>query len=153
MAKVLGLGGIFFKAEDGDAVRAWYRDVLGFPIEDWGGAQFPHPDRGQVVWSPFKADTVYFEPSTQPFMINLIVDRKHERQSQEQRQPEQEDHRRQQPRDRQSFLHGRIRIGNGRNAGHRRQTLGHNGCKRQPDLSQTRICFTRTRLNRDWSIR
>ena len=74
MAKVLGLGGIFFKTEDGDAVRAWYRDVLGFPIEDWGGAQFPHPDRGQVVWSPFKADTVYFEPSTQPFMINLIVD-------------------------------------------------------------------------------
>ena len=80
-------------------------------------------------------------------------DRKHERQSQEQRQPEQEDHGRQQPRDRQSFLHGRIRIGNGRNAGHRRQTLGHYGCKRQPDLSQTRICFTRTRLNRDWSIR
>lgn len=74
MTGVLGIGGIFFKAPDGDALRDWYRDVLGFEIEDWGGTQFKHPDRGFTVWGPFKADTAYFEPSTQPFMINLIVD-------------------------------------------------------------------------------
>lgn len=74
MAAVLGIGGVFFKAEDCDAVRNWYRDVLGFTIEDWGGAMFPHPQAGYTVWSPFKADTTYFAPSTQPFMINLIVD-------------------------------------------------------------------------------
>ena len=74
MAKVLGIGGVFFKAQDGDAVRDWYRRVLGFTIDDWGGVAFPHPDRGVVVWSPFKADSSYFEPSVQPFMINLIVD-------------------------------------------------------------------------------
>lgn len=74
MARVVGIGGIFFKTQDGDAVRGWYRDVLGFSVEDWGGTQFPHPDRGFTVWSPFKADSEYFEPSTQPFMINLIVD-------------------------------------------------------------------------------
>ncbi|MDO9223736.1 MAG: VOC family protein [Caulobacter sp.] len=74
MASVLGVGGVFFKADDVDAVRGWYRDVLGFVIEDWGGAMFPHPPSGYTVWSPFKADTGYFAPSTQPFMINLIVD-------------------------------------------------------------------------------
>ena len=74
MAGILGIGGVFFLAEDGDAIRDWYRDVLGFNIEDWGGAMFQHPDRGYTVWSPFKADSTYFAPSTLPFMINLIVD-------------------------------------------------------------------------------
>lgn len=75
MAKVLGLGGIFFKAADGAALGDWYRRVLGFEIQDgWGGTMWPHPQQGFTLWSPFKADTSYFEPSTQPFMINLIVD-------------------------------------------------------------------------------
>ncbi|MFZ5670957.1 MAG: VOC family protein [Pseudomonadota bacterium] len=74
MARVLGIGGVFFKAEDGDAVRDWYRRVLGLDIQDWGGTAFSHPDRGAVVWSPFAADTGYFAPSTLPFMINFIVD-------------------------------------------------------------------------------
>lgn len=74
MAKVLGIGGIFFKAEDPAAVRDWYRRVLGFQLEDWGGVAFPPPDRGVVVWNPFEAATSYFEPSRQPFMINLMVD-------------------------------------------------------------------------------
>jgi catechol 2,3-dioxygenase-like lactoylglutathione lyase family enzyme len=74
MAKVLGIGGVFFKAGDGDAVRAWYARVLGFEIAEWGGATFAHPKRGQQVWSPFKADTDYFAPSAAGFMVNLIVD-------------------------------------------------------------------------------
>jgi catechol 2,3-dioxygenase-like lactoylglutathione lyase family enzyme len=74
MAKVLGIGGVFFKVEDGDAVRDWYRRVLGLAIEDWGGVAFPPSGRGPSVWSPFAADTDYFAPSTQPFMINLMVD-------------------------------------------------------------------------------
>ena len=74
MAKVLGIGGVFFKTADGDAVRDWYRRVLDFPIADWGGAIFEHPSRGVVVWSPFAADSDYFDPSNLPFMVNLIVD-------------------------------------------------------------------------------
>jgi catechol 2,3-dioxygenase-like lactoylglutathione lyase family enzyme len=77
MAKVLGLGGIFFKSPDPAKLSAWYRDVLGMKAEDWGGVQFT-PDSGgrqdYVLWSPFKADTTYFAPSQQPFMINLRVD-------------------------------------------------------------------------------
>lgn len=74
MAKVLGLGGIFFKAEDPAAVRDWYANVLGFDIHDWGGAMFDHPKVGKATWSPFAADTQYFEPSQAAFMINFIVD-------------------------------------------------------------------------------
>ncbi len=74
MAKVLGLGGIFFKAEDPAAVREWYARVLGFDVKSWGGAIFNHPKTGKTNWSPFAADTKYFEPSAAPFMINFIVD-------------------------------------------------------------------------------
>lgn len=74
MAKVLGLGGVFFKAEDPAAVRDWYKRVLGFETHDWGGAIFKHPKVGMVNWSPFPADTKYFAPSDAPFMINFIVD-------------------------------------------------------------------------------
>lgn len=79
MAKVLGVGGVFYKSADPDALRAWYRAVLGLDIQDWGGVVFTpdamaaHPGAG-TVFSPFKADTDYFAPSTKEFMINLAVD-------------------------------------------------------------------------------
>lgn len=74
MAKVLGLGGVFFKVEDAKAVRDWYARVLGFEVQDWGGAVFEASNGNQVTWSPFAADTDYFTPSAAPFMINFIVD-------------------------------------------------------------------------------
>lgn len=74
MATVLGIGGVFLKSRDPDALRAWYRDMLGFEIQDWGGAQLWAPGRFYSVWSAFKADTKYFEPGERDFMINLRVD-------------------------------------------------------------------------------
>ena len=74
MAKVIGLGGVFFKVENADDLRAWYRRVLGFEIESWGGAAFPALGRGAAIWSPFPADSNYFAPSQATFMINLMVD-------------------------------------------------------------------------------
>jgi predicted enzyme related to lactoylglutathione lyase len=79
MAKVLGIGGVFFKARDPAALAAWYKDVLGMAFEDWGGAIL-RPDAmaahagAATVFSPFKADTDYFAPSSKDFMINLAVD-------------------------------------------------------------------------------
>ena len=73
MGKVLGIGGVFFKVEN-DEVRDWYAKVLGFEVADWGGVVFPHPAKGYQVWSSFKADSNYFDPSPHPMMINLIVD-------------------------------------------------------------------------------
>ena len=74
MARVLGIGGVFFKTADPTALGAWYKRVLGFPVTDWGGATFEHPAQGVTLWTPFKADTSHFAPSPHAFMINLIVD-------------------------------------------------------------------------------
>ena len=77
--RVHGLGGVFFKAEDPAALAAWYQRHLGIGAQDWGGALFPWRrddtgERAYTVWSPFKADTRYFEPSDKPFMLNFRVD-------------------------------------------------------------------------------
>lgn len=78
MAKVLGVGGIFFKTPDAGALREWYARVLGLEISEWG--MFFTPDMVKdkpgsgTVFSPFSADTDYFKPSEKDFMFNLIVD-------------------------------------------------------------------------------
>ena len=79
MANVLGIGGVFFKANDPKALSGWYKDVLGLDMQDWGGAVLrpgpmaAHPGAA-TVFSPFKADTTHFEPSTKAFMVNFAVD-------------------------------------------------------------------------------
>ena len=76
MAKVLGVGGIFFKPPDPKRLYEWYARYLGMEFEDWGIAFFPKslPANGQTVWSAFPATTRYFNPSTRDFMFNLMVD-------------------------------------------------------------------------------
>jgi predicted enzyme related to lactoylglutathione lyase len=76
MARITGVGGIFFKVADPKALAAWYRDVMGVDVEDWGGALFRTNAEGppHLVWSPFRQDTDYFAPSTREFMINFAVD-------------------------------------------------------------------------------
>ncbi|HWA89032.1 MAG TPA: VOC family protein [Rhizomicrobium sp.] len=77
MARITGIGGIFFKARDPKALAAWYRDVLGLKVEEWGGAMLRTDEPGRpdiTVWNAFSADTKYFEPSTREFMINFAVD-------------------------------------------------------------------------------
>src|SRR5688572_1327943 len=75
MASVLGIGGIFVKSRDADALRAWYREMLGIEIQEWGGAQlWARPERTFSVWSAFRAETKYFEPSEREFMVNLRVE-------------------------------------------------------------------------------
>ncbi|WP_288016656.1 VOC family protein [Blastomonas sp.] len=79
MARVLGIGGLFFKSADTAATCAWYRRVLGLEFAEWGGVVFTpdaaaaHPGAG-TVFSPFSADTDYFSPSEKDFMFNLMVD-------------------------------------------------------------------------------
>jgi catechol-2,3-dioxygenase len=45
MARVTGVGGIFFKARDPKALSAWYRDVLGLAIEEWNGSMLSYDSR------------------------------------------------------------------------------------------------------------
>ena len=75
MERVLGVGGIFFKANDPDRLKAWYRDNLGLPLDAHGYVAFETKgDPGPcVTWAPFAKDTTYFEPSKASFMINFRV--------------------------------------------------------------------------------
>jgi len=77
MARVTGIGGIFFKARDAVALRAWYREHLGIDVQEWGGTTFrwndPPAPEGATVWSVFPATSKYFDPSPAPFMVNYRV--------------------------------------------------------------------------------
>lgn len=80
MAKVTGIGGVFFKTKgDPAALAAWYRTHLGLSLEDFGGAILRWPDdkaddHGLTVWHVTKSDSKWFSPSQASFMINYRVD-------------------------------------------------------------------------------
>ena len=79
MKKVTGIGGIFFKCQDANKMRAWYKTHLGIDANEYG-ATFEWRDAadaskpGATQWSPFPNNTKYFEPSTKDFMINYRVE-------------------------------------------------------------------------------
>lgn len=78
MARVLTIGGVFFKCKDPEALGEWYAKWLGLSVDPgYGAASFvPEnlPPGTRAVWGPFAADTDYFAPSEKEFMINLVVD-------------------------------------------------------------------------------
>ncbi|MGQ0741403.1 MAG: VOC family protein [Alphaproteobacteria bacterium] len=80
MARVVEIGGVFFRSRDPKALAAWYGDTLGFEVQEWGGVVFPLRERSEApkgacqVWSTFAHDTNYFDPGTREFMINFEVD-------------------------------------------------------------------------------
>jgi predicted enzyme related to lactoylglutathione lyase len=80
MAKVTGIGGVFFKCKgDRAALAEWYRRHLGLQLEGFGGAIFRWPDDpavdgGVTVWHVADAGSKWFSPSDASFMINYRVD-------------------------------------------------------------------------------
>ncbi|RYU93148.1 VOC family protein [Emticicia agri] len=77
--RVIGIGGIFFKSEDTDALRSWYNKHLGIESESWGGVfewrRKDNPDDvTYTAWSVFKKETKYLDPSKKDFMVNYQVE-------------------------------------------------------------------------------
>ncbi|HYD87035.1 MAG TPA: VOC family protein [Vitreimonas sp.] len=78
MAKVLGVGGVFFKTRDAKALRDWYARVLGFEFTEWGGVVFlpqtlADKPGSATVFSPM-ADGGHIAPSAHDYMFNFVVD-------------------------------------------------------------------------------
>jgi len=79
MRRVTGLGGMFFRSKDPKATLDWYRRHLGIESAEWGGFAFRWLDTeepanvGYTVWSAMPADTTYFAPSEESFMVNFRV--------------------------------------------------------------------------------
>jgi predicted enzyme related to lactoylglutathione lyase len=75
---VLGIGGLFFRSRDPEALSAWYKDVLGIGagcVSD--GTSEPNEwvwatQGGPTVFAPFKANSDYFA-ADKAFMLNLRV--------------------------------------------------------------------------------
>ena len=80
MAKVTGIGGVFFKSKGkGSELGDWYKTNLGIDLESWGGAILRWTDDnvedgGLTVWNAANHDTKWFSPSESSFMINYRVD-------------------------------------------------------------------------------
>ena len=80
MARVTGVGGIFFKSKgDRAALAAWYQKHLGMTLADFGGAILRWPDDtagdgGLTVWHVAGSESQWFSPSTSSFMVNYRVD-------------------------------------------------------------------------------
>jgi predicted enzyme related to lactoylglutathione lyase len=83
MKRVTGIGGIFFKAKDAPALRAWYKQHLGIDVQDWGGTAFTwtdadgNPTGGMTVWSVSPETSKQFAPSNASFMVNYRVEDLH----------------------------------------------------------------------------
>ncbi len=71
MARVTGIGGVFFRARDPQALAAWYQDCLGI---DPGATGFWGQDAGKTVVAPFQDTSTYWTPPQQQWMLNFRVD-------------------------------------------------------------------------------
>jgi len=77
MAKVIGIGGIFFKFKDPAMMRNWYADVLGMTTNPYGvlfefnGGEI---SKGHLQLGTFEESSDYFGAPTQQSMINFRVD-------------------------------------------------------------------------------
>lgn len=82
MDKVTGLGGVFLKVQDPKAMAEWYKKHLDIHLAGNDNTQYVefkwinHNNPavpGSSVFSLFKSDSTYFQPSASPFMINFRV--------------------------------------------------------------------------------
>jgi glyoxylase I family protein len=72
--KVLGIGGLFFRARDPAALSQWYLDHLGVAKVPARYAEAPWKQRaGTTVFAPFPQDTSYFGAPNTLWMVNFRV--------------------------------------------------------------------------------
>lgn len=78
MAQVTGLGGVFLKFQQPEAMRTWYKDVLGMQPNAYGVLfEFngdTHSKKGYCQLGTFEASSDYFGDPKQQVMLNFRVD-------------------------------------------------------------------------------
>jgi predicted enzyme related to lactoylglutathione lyase len=79
MAKVTGIGGVFFKCKDPNGVKEWYKTHLGLESGPYGAnfewREDADPEKkGSTAWNPFPETSKFFDPSAKDFMINYRVE-------------------------------------------------------------------------------
>jgi len=72
--RVLGIGGLFFRSHDPDALATWYQVHLGIdPVPKDYSQQSWRQSAGPTAFMPFPMDTKYFGSPQQAFMLNFRV--------------------------------------------------------------------------------
>jgi predicted enzyme related to lactoylglutathione lyase len=66
---VSGIGGVFFRAKDSNALTQWYKTHFGVTME---GYEPWKQEAGPTVFMPFAGDTDYW-PDSKQWMINFRV--------------------------------------------------------------------------------
>jgi len=69
MERATGIGGVFFRARDPEALVAWYEEHLGFPVRE-GYVIFPESHDTHFI--PFRENTDYW-PAAKQSMVNFTV--------------------------------------------------------------------------------
>jgi glyoxylase I family protein len=67
---VVGIGGVFFRAQDPKGLQEWYRTHLGVVV-DFASPWTPEP--GPTLFMPFPQNTDHF-PADKQWMINFRVE-------------------------------------------------------------------------------
>ena len=70
--RVTGIGGVFLRARDPDALASWYERHLGVPREEGQTYAVFTTNREAHVWSVFPEDTDYW-PVEKQAMVNFVV--------------------------------------------------------------------------------
>lgn len=71
VVNISGIGGIFFRSKDPEALADWYEKHFGISKVSEAGPW--SQEAGFTVFSPFPADTEYFGRMDQPFMLNFRI--------------------------------------------------------------------------------
>lgn len=79
MKKVTGIGGIFFKCKDPNAIKEWYNKHLGLNAGPYGASfEWLEADapgkKGLTQWNVNTVAAKMYEPSPKEFMINYRVE-------------------------------------------------------------------------------
>ena len=76
--RVTGLGGFFFKTEDPDGIKDWYKTHLGLNTDDYGCTFWWKDEKGNkcsTQWSPFQRRyTSILNLVKKQFMMNFRVE-------------------------------------------------------------------------------
>ena len=70
MEKVIGIGGLFFRAHDPKALELWYQQHLG--ISGYGDSVWQQ-EAGPTSFTPFKETSNYFGDPQKSWMVNFRV--------------------------------------------------------------------------------
>jgi glyoxylase I family protein len=69
---IKGIGGIFWRTNNLDAMKKWYKKVLKLEMEDWNGTIIKPQSETETIFSFFTEEDAYF-PIEQQVMVNFQV--------------------------------------------------------------------------------